>query len=98
MSRQGLLNPLNLIRFKIYYRNGFRVFLCSDNILMSNTNLIKEFSLAADAFDLDIHDLEKLTINAMKSAFINYDERLDIIYEIIKPEFAELKKTVQGMT
>ena len=78
--------------FKIYYNNGFRVFLCSDNILMSNTNLIKEFSLASEAFDLDIHDLEKLTINAMKSAFINYDERLDIIYEIIKPEFAELKK------
>ena len=80
--------------FKIYYRNGFRVFLCTDNILMSNTNLVNEFCIAAEAFDLDIHDLEKLTVNAMKSAFINYDERLDIIYEIIKPEFAELKKSL----
>ena len=78
--------------FKIFYNNGFRVFLCTDNILMSNTSLTKEFTLAVNAFSLDLADLEKLTINAMKSAFINHDERLDLIYEIIKPEFKELKK------
>lgn len=77
--------------FKIFYNNGFRVFLCSDNILMSNTSLIKEFTLASEAFDLTIKDFEKLAINAMKSAFINHDEKLDIIYDIIKPEFSRLK-------
>lgn len=82
--------------FKIFYRNGFRVFLCTDNRLMSNTTLTKEFSLASSAVDLDLEDFEKLTINAMKSAFVNHDERLDIIYEIIKPEFNELKKNLDS--
>ena len=31
-----------------------------------------------------------LTTNAMKSAFIHFDERLDIINGIIKPRYAEL--------
>ncbi len=88
----GAAESIETHPFWIYYKNGFRVFLCSDNILMSNTNLTREFIIASETFELDIHDLEKLTINAMKSAFINHDERLDIIYEIIKPEFTELKK------
>ena len=90
----GAADSIESHPFKIYYSNGFRVSLCTDNILMSNTSLTKEFILAAEIFSLDIHDLEKLTINAMKSAFVNHDERLDIIYDIIKPEFSELKKNL----
>ena len=36
-------------------------------------------------------DVEKLTINAMKSAFVGYDERLALIYEKIKPGYAKLR-------
>jgi hypothetical protein len=31
-----------------------------------------------------------LTLNAMKSAFIHYNERCDIIYRVIKPAFSRI--------
>jgi adenosine deaminase len=40
---------------------------------------------------LDLADVEKLTINAMKSAFVGYDDRLALIYDAIKPGFARLR-------
>ncbi len=78
--------------FQVYYRNNFRVVLCTDNRLMSATTLGKELHLAVEHFGLTLHDLEKLTINAMKSAFARYDERLRIIYDILKPGFARLRE------
>jgi len=35
--------------------------------------------------------LEKLTINAMKSAFFPYAERIRIIYTVIKPGYARIR-------
>ena len=90
----GAAETIETHPFNIYYKNGFRVFLCTDNRLMSNTSLTKEIAIASSVFSLDIKDLEKLTLNAMKSAFLNHDERINIIYEIIKPEFAEIKKSL----
>ncbi|MDX9801367.1 MAG: adenosine deaminase [Spirochaetia bacterium] len=80
--------------FIIYYRNGFRVFLCTDNRLMSNTTLTNELSIASSLFSLTLKDMEKLTLNAIKSAFIHYDERLEIIYDIIKPGYEEIRKNM----
>ena len=40
---------------------------------MSDTVDDKEFEAAANAFGLTVDDFEKLTINAMKSAFLPYD-------------------------
>ncbi len=77
--------------FPLYFKNGFRVFLCTDNRLMSNTTLTNEIEIAVRHYNLSLRDLEKLTLNAMKSAFIHYDERIRIIYDIIKPEFARLR-------
>lgn len=77
--------------FIVYYRNHFRVTLCTDNRLMSNTLLSKEMSLAVKHFNLTLRDLEKLTINAMKSAFVHYDERIRIIYDVLKPGFARIR-------
>ena len=76
--------------FPLYFKNGFRVCLCTDNRLMSDTTLSKEIEIAVKHYNLSLRDLEKLTLNAMKSAFIHYDERIRIIYDIIKPEFAHL--------
>jgi adenosine deaminase len=58
---------------------------------MSNTSLSKEMSLAVKHFNLELRDLEKLTINGMKSAFIPYEERIKIIFDIIKPGFEAVK-------
>jgi adenosine deaminase len=74
--------------FKILYQNKFRVTLNTDNRLMSDTCMTREFEAAADTFDLNLDDFEKITINAMKSAFLPYDQRCDIIYSVIKPGYA----------
>ena len=68
----------------------FRVTVNTDNRLMSGTSMSKEMGLLVDAFGYDMTDLRWFTINAMKSAFIPFDERLAIIDEVIKPAYAIL--------
>jgi len=80
--------------FIIFYRNNFRVLLCSDNPLMSNTTITKEHIIAAEHYHLGIADFEKLTINAMKSAFAHYDDRVRIIYDVLKPGFKRIKEEI----
>jgi adenosine deaminase len=70
--------------FKIFYEQKFRTTLNTDNRLMSNTTLTREFEVAAEAFDLSLDDFEKLTINAMKSAFLPYYRRCHFIYSVVK--------------
>ena len=77
--------------FHVLYRNDFRVCLCTDNRLMSDTSLTKEYGLAAEHYGLGLRDFERLSINAMKSAFTPYDERVRIIYDVIKPRFARIR-------
>jgi len=74
--------------FRHFYKKRFRVTLNTDNRLMSDTTMSKELGIAAREYGLNLRDLEILTLNAMKSAFIHYDERCDIIYRVIKPAFA----------
>jgi adenosine deaminase len=45
---------------------------------------------AVKAFNWDFAELQRVTINAMKSAFIPYQERLQIIDAIIKPGYAKV--------
>ncbi len=47
--------------------------------------------LLSSAFDYGLDDLQWFTVNAMKSAFIPFDERLEIINEQIKPGYAALR-------
>ncbi len=77
--------------FPIFFKNNYRVFLCTDNRLMSNTTLTKEMEIAVREYGLSFRDLEKLTINAMKSAFIHHNDKIAIIYDIIKKQYAELR-------
>jgi adenosine deaminase len=43
-----------------------------------------------DAFGYDLARLRWFTINAMKSAFLPFDERLAIIEDVVKPGYAAL--------
>lgn len=79
--------------FKILYQEKFRVTLNTDNRLMSSTSMTQEFEAAANTFGLSIDDFEKITINAMKSAFLPYRERCDFIYLVIKPGYARIRKS-----
>ncbi|MFJ9032242.1 adenosine deaminase [Streptomyces sp. NPDC102274] len=79
-------HPLGLLR-KLH----FRATVNTDNRLMSGTSMSREFELLIDAFDYTLDDMQWFTVNAMKSAFIPFDERLAMINEVIKPGYAELK-------
>jgi adenosine deaminase len=82
--------------FKIFYQEKFRVTLNTDNRLMSNTSMTQEFEAAAETFGLSLDDFEKITINAMKSAFLPYNRRCDFIYSIIKPGYAKARNLPQS--
>ncbi len=69
---------------------AFRVTVNTDNRLMSGVSLSDEFALLGTHFGVDLQRMEWLTVNAMKSAFIHFDQRLALINEVIKPGFAEL--------
>jgi adenosine deaminase len=68
----------------------FRVTVNTDNRLMSGTSMTREMSLLTDAFGYGWADLQWFTLNAMKSAFIPFDDRLEIINAQIKPAYGRL--------
>jgi adenosine deaminase len=79
-------HPIDLLR-----RLRYRVTVNTDNRLMSNVSLSGEFAALEEAFHLGLGEMEWLTINAMKSAFAPFDERLRIINEVVKPGYARLR-------
>jgi adenosine deaminase len=84
----GAVRQMEEHPFGIFYRYKYRVTLNTDNRLMSNITLSDEYLSAANVFELTLADLEKLTVNAMKSAFIPYKQRLSLILDVIKPGYA----------
>jgi adenosine deaminase len=76
-------HPIGLLR-----QLQFRVTVNTDNRLMSGVTLSSEFAALSEAFGYGWSDAEWLTINAMKSAFAPFDQRLLIINTVIKPGFA----------
>jgi adenosine deaminase len=69
---------------------GFRVTVNTDNRLMSGTSMSDEFISLVDSAGWTMSDLEWVTVNALKSAFIPFDERLYLIEGIVKPGFDAL--------
>jgi len=68
----------------------FRVTVNTDNRLMSGCSMTSELADLAHTFGYGWADLQWFTVNAMKSAFIGFDERLALINDVIKPRYAEL--------
>jgi adenosine deaminase len=77
------LHPLRVLR-----QLQFRVTVNTDNRLMSQVTLSSEFHRLAEEYGYGWSDIEWLTVNAMKSAFAGFDERLHLINTVIKPGFA----------
>ncbi|HET7397787.1 MAG TPA: adenosine deaminase [Intrasporangium sp.] len=84
-ARSIPLHPITLLK-----RLRFRVTLNTDNRLVSDTSLSKEMSLLVEHAGWTMEDLRWVTINAMKSAFLPFDERLAMIDDVIKPGYAAL--------
>ena len=71
----------------------FRVTVNTDNRLMSAITLSREMANVAEAFGWGWDRLEWLTINAMKSAFLPFDERLAMLTDVIKPGYVALRSS-----
>ena len=71
-------------------RLRFRVTVNTDNRLMSGCTMTSELTDLAHTFGYGWADLRWFTVNAMKSAFIGFDERLALINDVIKPGYAPL--------
>jgi adenosine deaminase len=79
-------HPIDLLR-----RLRFRVTVNTDNRLMSGVSLSSEFAALDEAFAIGLGEMEWLTLNALKSAFAPFDERLRLINEVVKPGYAHLR-------
>ncbi len=78
-------HPIGLLR-----RLHFRVTVNTDNRLMSGITLSSELAGLVETFGWSWRDINWITINAMKSAFYPFDDRLALIEGRIKPGFAAL--------
>jgi len=69
----------------------FRVTVNTDNRLMSGTSMSREMELLAGAFGYGLDTMRWFTVNAVKSAFLPFDERLDLIERVVKPGYAKVQ-------
>lgn len=86
----GAVPSLGKHPFDLLARLRFRVTVNTDNRLMSDTTMSLEMHRLIETFGYGWSDLERFTINAMKSAFVPFPERLRIIDDVIKPGYAVL--------
>ena len=80
-------HPIDLLK-----RLRFRVTVNTDNRLMSGVSMTSEMATLVDTFGYDLDDLQWFTVNAIKSAFWPFDERLRLIEHVIKPGYAALRR------
>ena len=93
----GACESLEKHPFKLFYEMGFRVSVNTDDRLMSDTEMSQELSIATELYDLGLNDLEKLAMNAMKSAFAPHELRVRIMHGIILPGYMALKAEMNGL-
>ncbi|GEE01980.1 adenosine deaminase [Gordonia spumicola] len=86
----GAVSSLAEHPFDILARLRFRVTVNTDNRLMSDTTMSREFMLLHRQFGYGWADFQRFTVNAMKSAFLPFDERIALIDDVIKPGYAGL--------
>ena len=69
--------------FRQYLDMGLRVTLNTDNRTVSNTNLTKEYALAARAFRLSPYQVKRILIGGFKSAFLPYAEKARMLRQVV---------------
>nr|WBO75997.1 adenosine deaminase [Streptomyces sp. SBE_14.2] len=67
---------------------GFRVTLNTDNRLVSGTTMTREMSLLVEQAGWTVEDLRTVTVNAVKSAFLPFDERKALIQDVVLPGYS----------
>jgi adenosine deaminase len=70
---------------------GFRTTVNTDNRLMSNITMTGEMVNLVDHLGFGWDGLRRLTTNAARSAFLPYDERVELIERVIVPGYDALQ-------
>lgn len=78
-------HPISLLK-----ELDFRVAVSCDNRLMSRTNMTDEFAQLMEQLDWTLADVEWCTINAVKGAFLDHDQRRELINKVIRPAYAKV--------
>jgi adenosine deaminase len=79
----GLVDRIEDHPFRFYHEEGLRVTLNSDNTLVSDTQMTREYRLAVEAFDLGIADVRKIVLNGFKSAFLPFRKKAAILTQVL---------------
>lgn len=69
---------------KTYYELGLRVTINTDNLLVSNTTVTKEFMVANKYYGFEMDDFKEIIIYGFKSAFIPYNEKKKLVQEVVE--------------
>lgn len=69
-------HPLPLL-----YRRGVPVTLNTDDPALFSTSLCDEYLKAAETFDLELSDLQHFAIQGIRSSFLPYSEKMDLMKE-----------------
>ncbi|MCX2924025.1 adenosine deaminase [Streptomyces sp. NEAU-W12] len=70
---------------------GFRVTLNTDNRLVSGTTMTREMSLLVEQAGWTVEDLRAVTVNAVKSAFLPFDERNALLRDVVLPGYDSVR-------
>lgn len=67
-----------------YLKEGIRVTLNTDNRTISDTTVTDEYMLAIESFGWDYPCVKRVILNGCKSAFLPYQEGVDLINQTLK--------------
>ncbi|MCB5272049.1 MAG: adenosine deaminase [Candidatus Cloacimonetes bacterium] len=67
-----------------YLEKGIRVTVNTDNRTISDTSITNEYMLAIENFGWDYPTLKKVILNGFKSAFLPYQEGVDLLNKTLK--------------
>ncbi len=84
----GAANSIAEHPITLLARLRFRITVNTDNRLMSGTSMTREMQLLVDEAGWELSDLRRVTVDAMKSAFLPYAQRRAIIDSLILPGYA----------
>lgn len=79
----GAVTDIHDHPFRKYLDLGLRVTLNTDNRLISDTSMTREYQAAAEAFDLDVGEIHELVINGFKSAFLPHAEKVALMRTVV---------------
>ncbi len=69
--------------FRRYLDEGLRVTLNTDNRMVSDTTLSKEYALAMKTFHLSPYQLKRIVVNGFKSSFLPYADKARMLRRVV---------------